>query len=247
MVDARSASLLPGIDVGYSQLAIDWDTVASRAGLGFVIAETGHGITVRDSFFGRNWGALAAHGFIRGAYHFFAYRDTGQEQANTMLEQIDKNGGLAAGDFLAIDIEMQHGEPRDSTFRTPALEHLQEFVAALQETRHPVFIYTNPDTWLSVLQNPVDPLFSSCLLWLAWPRKSVPAISWRAWPNGWTLWQSGSSRRIPGISRSVDLDWYAGDRASLAALLGTVSPMNGGDDIPSLNDAYAQMILQLLM
>ena len=151
---------------------------------------------------------------MRGAYHF-AFESSGQTfpgdgpeaEAQYFVAELNRAGGLSAGDLLALDLEDGNGPLGDWCLRW-----LQR-VEALTGVR--AFCYTG--AWFAGPHGLGSvPALSSYPLWLAdydgeWPDPIPP---WKTV----TLWQSSSNGRVSGVSGDVDLDQFAGSVDELRAL-----------------------------
>lgn len=197
-----------GADVSYYQGVIDWPA-AARGGLGFAFARVADGTEVVDAQLAQNWPGMKAAGVIRGAYHFFRPAQDPAAQATLFIAQLQKNGGLAAGDLPpALDIEVT-----DGVAPKVVLARMQIWLDRVEAAfgKRPV-IYTAPGFWE---QLDAGPSFGRYPLWLANWGTRCPARP-DTWSR-WTFWQSTDDGTTAGIEGPVDLDRFNGSRADLLA------------------------------
>lgn len=95
-----------GIDVSNWQNTINWSSVyeTSKAqSVDFAIIKATQGATIVDAYFNRNWEDTVNKDKIKGAYHFYSYKDDPKTQADLFIEHVK----LKSGDFRPIiDIEL---------------------------------------------------------------------------------------------------------------------------------------------
>jgi lysozyme len=204
-----------GIDVSYYQGGIDWPEVA-RAGVGFAFTRVADGSEIVDTQLARNWVEMKRSGVVRGAYHFFRPAQDPAVQAQVMIGELQKYGGLGPGDLPPVlDIEVMDGvEPKR------VLANMQVWLDRVEAAfgKTPI-LYTSPGFW-EELGAPAS--FGRYPLWLAnWdarcPRKPD---TWQRW----SFWQSSDRGTIAGIEGPVDLDRWNGSREELLAFAAGGSP-----------------------
>ena len=208
-----------GVDVsGYQGSSIDWGSVkASGHVFGFAKATEGTGFI--DGSFAHNWPGMRNAGVLRGAYHFFRPSLDGAAQADYFVDQINAQGGLAAGDLSPVaDVEV--GDNQSAATVVGRLHAFLDRVAA-RTGRTPI-IYTANFFWGDYLGNPD---FSGYPLWVANYGPSCPYLP-NAWAN-WRFWQYADNANVPGIG-SVDGDVFNGTLADLQAFAGGGSGGGGG-------------------
>ena len=135
-----------GIDVARYQGTIDWQQVR-RAGISFAYIKATEGADLLDPRFKENWRNARRAGIPRGAYHFYYFCRSPEEQADWYIRNVPRRRGDLPP---VLDIEWNHTsrtcQRRPAAHVTRAEMH--RFLAAL--TRHygtrPV-IYTTIDFW----------------------------------------------------------------------------------------------------
>jgi lysozyme len=208
-----------GMDVSHYDGTIDWAT-AHSSGIDFAFVKATEGTTFVDPMFAANWSGMKAAGVVRGAYHFFHSNMDPVTQANFVVSTV---GTLETGDLpIVIDLEVTDGNSEATVISTAGT-----FLAAVTKaTGVTAMIYVSP-AFLSDYSS-----FAGNPLWVAnWGVKcpDVPA----AWTT-WTFWQNSDTGTVSGVSgaSSVDLDYFNGSLADLAAL-----GVGGGTDAGSVGDA----------
>lgn len=199
-----SSARLPGIDVSKWQGAVNWPQVKA-AGVEFAFARATYGTTTVDNEFAANWSGMRDAGVVRGAYHFFVTAEDATEQARLFLKTV---GSLAPGDLPPVlDVEAESGTGAN------LVSDVQTWLSIVEQGlgRTPI-IYTGPSFWNENMQGD----FGRYPLWVAEYGVSAPK-SVNGW-SGWTFWQYSESGTIAGVSGSVDLDYFDGSPADLAAL-----------------------------
>jgi lysozyme len=184
---------LRGVDVSVYQGTVDWGQVFA-SGKSFAIMKASEGVSGVDAQFAANWSGSAAHGLIRGAYHFFRPQDDPDAQARHFLAQVQPGP-----DDLPpiVDVELSEG------VRAPVLlQRLGAMLTALEAaTNRLPMIYTIAGFWNGL---GAPQAFSRYPLWVANFGASAPAI-----PSPWqtyAIWQYADDGSVRGISGSVDLN-----------------------------------------
>jgi lysozyme len=198
---------LPGIDVSHWQGTIDWG--AARAdGVEFAFIKATEGGDYTDPRFAANWAGARQAGVVRGAYHFFRPQTDAMAQAAHFLRTVT----LAPGDLPPVlDVEVTDGRAADAI-----AAGVRTWLAEVERVtgRRPI-LYTRASFWTAQMGGG----FNAYPLWVAHYGVSSPSIP-AGW-SGWTFWQHSDAGRVSGIGGDVDLDWFNGDRAALAAFAAT--------------------------
>ena len=190
---------IKGIDVSHHQGAIDWAAVRS-GDVAFAFIKATEGGDFVDPQFERNWRESARYGLARGAYHFFSLCRDAETQAQNFLGTVPRDpSGLPA----VVDLEFGGNcskRPAESTVCAEVGHFVERVEAALEK---PMILYAT-DEFLAAHE--------SCL-----PKRDlwVRAILFSP-SRPWVLWQFANRGRVAGITGSVDLDVFHGDRAAFA-------------------------------
>lgn len=199
-----SSSRLNGIDVSKYQPNVNWQDV-KQAGNAFAFARATYGSVQVDAYFNSHWQGMKAAGVVRGPYHFFVTSEDATAQAELFLKTV---GSLAPGDLPpVIDVEADSGTGGN------IVGGVQTWLDIVEQRlgRVPI-IYTAPAFWNANLTSG----FGRYPLWVAEYGLSAPKPV-KGWAD-WTFWQHSESGTVPGISGSVDLNYFNGSPADLEAL-----------------------------
>ena len=191
-----------GIDVSRWQSEVDWPLVRA-SGVSFAFIKATEGGDLVDPMFHRHWSDAGAAGMRRGAYHYYYFCRSAEEQARWFIRNVPLEYGALPP---VVDMEWTP-HSKTCTRRPPAAVVQSEarvFLDALERHygRRPV-IYTTvdffADTGIGAL---TDTHF-----WLrsvaAHPRETYPGM-------GWTFWQYTGTGIVPGVNAPVDINVFAG-------------------------------------
>jgi lysozyme len=212
---------VPGIDVSAYQGNVDWVKVKA-AGKQFAFVRVSDGKNSLDSKFGANWKNTKSAGVIRGTYQFFRPSQDPIVQADLLLSELSKNGGLQVGDLPPVlDLESTDGLAA-ATVVSKAKQWLSHVEAALGVK--PI-VYT-----AAFMSSTLGNNFGGYTLWVANYGTTCPTM-----PSGWSkwaFWQSSDSGTVAGIAGNVDLDVFDGSIADLKKLTVQAKPSDAGAPKP---------------
>ncbi|MFB2531244.1 GH25 family lysozyme [Paracoccus sp. p4-l81] len=193
-----------GIDVSRWQAGIDWGA-ARNSGVSFAFIKATEGGDVADPMFLANWIATQRAGVMRGAYHFYYFCRTPEEQAAWFIRHVPRSSGS-----LPPVLDMEWTNSRNCPGRpAPAVvrDHANRFLNALERHygQRPIF-YTTPDFYAD---NDLGQLRAE--FWL----RSVADHPSVRYPNErWTFWQYTGTGIVPGVNGDTDINVFAGNVAS---------------------------------
>jgi len=202
--------MIAGIDISHHNGPIDFGKVAA-AGVTFAYVKASEGTHTRDRLYQTNYAGLKQSEIARGAYHFFHPQLDAQAQASNFLSVVSR---LFPGDLPpALDVELSGGQ-------SPSMiaDGMRRWLDLIQEKlgRTPV-IYTSASFWNNALGGTAA--FDEYRLWVAeYTSNPEPSI-----PTGFSdylFWQYRELGTVPGITGTVDLDWFKGSAADLQKLAG---------------------------
>ncbi|MEM7110800.1 MAG: GH25 family lysozyme [Chloroflexota bacterium] len=209
-----------GIDVSYFQHEMNWETAKSQ-GISFGIARVSYGTRV-DAQFANNWKGMKSAGLVRGAYQFFKFDESAEEQANLMLETIKSNGGGSDFPFV-IDIEkidttingVKVTNGVDTTTFAERKTKLQTWLDIVEKGigRKPM-IYTSLYEWEKTINTSG---FGAYPLWVAHQTTRSQPLLPLGWSE-WVIWQYADKKvgaQYGAGSDSLDLDRFNGSVATL--------------------------------
>ncbi len=236
-----------GIDASHWQPQIDWERLR-QAGVNFAILKAGQGSAGRDPLLRAHAAGAQASGMTLGVYHWCDPLCSDAYQLQNFLRSVEK----LAFDFAAVDVEqywsswsewgknkiVQRLDPQ--RISASALALAEGMRSALQR---PVLIYTRtsfvhsyarpmltwlPDWPLWLAQYPY-PSGSLHVDWETLTGEYLPSSNAPALPDGcsqWRFWQfSGDRFILPGCSTALDLNYFNGSPAELAAWCGQKTPV----------------------
>lgn len=190
-----------GVDVSRYQGDIDW-AHAGRSGVAFAFIKATEGGDVADPMFQANWAQTRAARIPRGAYHFYYFCRSPEEQAAWFITHVPRESGALPP---VLDMEWTHS--RTCPVRRPAewnREQAQRFLDIL--TAHygqrPI-LYTTVD------------FFRDNEMWRIpnqefWLR-SVAGHPTEVYPgHDWGFWQYTGTGMAPGFRGAVDLNTFRG-------------------------------------
>ena len=198
-----------GIDVARYQGTIDWRAVR-RSGVSFAYIKATEGGDVLDPKFQENWRNASRAGLPRGAYHFYYFCRSAEEQARWFIQNVPRDPQALPP---VLDMEWNPFSPTCTT-RPPAAvvrSEAQIFVRMIEQHygKRPV-IYTAldffEDTYVGRVRR-VD-------FWL----RSVAGEPHQTYPGQpWTIWQYTGTGSVPGVNGPVDINVFRGSSEDFAA------------------------------
>jgi lysozyme len=194
-----------GIDVARYQQGIDWD--AARAhGVSFAFIKATEGGDRVDAAFADHWRRASEAGVLRGAYHFYYFCRSAEDQARWFIANVPRERGMLPP---VVDLEWNPQSPT-CTYRPPPEVVRSEALAFMNILeRHygqrPI-IYTDPGFFT---RNQLMRLAGEEV----WLRSTSAHPTDRYGVAGWTFWQYSATGLVPGVSGEVDLNAFGGSAA----------------------------------
>ncbi|WP_286134859.1 glycoside hydrolase family 25 protein [Neptunicoccus cionae] len=194
-----------GVDVSRYQVGLDWDQLrANHISFGFIKATEGGDHT--DPQFYNHWREAERVGIPRGAYHFYYFCRTPEEQARWFIQHVPKDPAALPP---VLDIEWNHQSrtcrlrPDGETVRNDMRTFLR--IVEAHYGKRPV-IYTTPDFYK---ENDLGRL-NGYPYWL----RSVADHPSNVYPGErWVFWQYSGTGRVPGSPGDIDLNVFDGTPA----------------------------------
>lgn len=196
-----------GIDISHYQGEVDWKMLKqTRQGqfpINFVFMKATEGGDFSDDKFVANFDSARAHGFVRGAYHFYNPKTDAHKQADFFIQSVK----LEPGDLPPVlDIEKKG---RD-------LKKLQQDLKVWLrkvESHYGVkpIIYASYKFKTRYLN---DSVFNTYPYWIA--HYYVDSVQYQ---GEWKFWQHTDVGTLPGIDEKVDLNIFNGSLLDLQKLL----------------------------
>tara|TARA_R110002049_G_scaffold29972_1_gene101868 strand:- start:40882 stop:41670 length:789 start_codon:yes stop_codon:yes gene_type:complete len=198
-----------GIDAARFQKSVDWQT-ARRNGVNFAFIKATEGGDLLDSEFNTHWRGAGNAGVARGAYHFYYFCTSPEDQARWFIRNVPRGNMLPP----VLDMEWNPFSPTCAHIRPPGNEvrdQMRRWLAVVEAHygQRPI-IYTTPEFYR---QNGLS-IFKGYDFWLRTtaktPAEAYPGQSWR-------FWQYSATGTVPGIAGDVDLNAFSGSRADWQA------------------------------
>lgn len=192
-----------GVDVSHHQGDIDWPRVRADS-IVFAYVKATEGADFVDPRFVENWrGAHAAHLRV-GAYHFFSFCRSPEEQAEHFLATVPQDRSALPA---VLDVELG-----GSCASMPPVEEVRRAlhrwleIVARRSGRRPM-VYVTREAYARFVR---EAGFGEAIwirdIWREPDRRELP----------FTLWQFQARARVDGVEGPVDLDAFAGNGATFA-------------------------------
>lgn len=196
-----------GIDISHYQGDVDWSKLEqTREGqfpVRFIFMKATEGGDYADRRFVANFDSAKAHGFIRGAYHFYNPKTDAAKQADFFINSVK----LEPGDLPPVlDIEKKGKN-------TKKLQQDLKLWLQKVEQHYGVkpIIYASYKFKMSYLN---DSVFDSYPYWIA--HYYVDSVKYQ---GDWKFWQHTDVGTLPGIDGKVDLNIFNGKFPELSKIL----------------------------
>lgn len=192
-----------GVDVSSYQGDIDWDEL-SEQGISFAYIKATEGSSTVDRCFEANWNNSSNTDLRIGAYHFFSFESTGENQAKLFCDTVKAVPNMIPP---VIDVEFYgrfHGA--DDIDVDAVKKELRSMVDILTEHYgvKPI-IYVSSETYNLIVRDD----FPDCGLWYRSVYGHVPK------DVKWTIWQYSNRHVLKGYSgteRYIDMNVFAEDQ-----------------------------------
>ena len=195
-----------GIDISHNQGDINWKMLAqTRQGqfpVQFIFMKATEGGDYSDKRFVANFDSAKAHGFIRGAYHFYNPKTDVNKQADFFINSVK----LEPGDLPPVlDIEKKG---KDIPKLQADLKHWLRRIENHYGVKPIIYAsYKFKNRYLN------DSVFNSYPYWIA--HYYVDSVQYK---GDWKFWQHTDVGTLPGIKEQVDLNIFNGGLEGLNAL-----------------------------
>ncbi|SON55118.1 Lysozyme M1 precursor [Hartmannibacter diazotrophicus] len=200
-----------GIDVSKYQGDIDWNAV-HRAGISFAYIKATEGGDHKDDRFLDNWNAAKAAGVRHGAYHFYYFCRSPEEQAAWFIQNVPYDPTALPP---VLDMEWYHDSKtcKRKPSREEVLSEMKTFIemVARYYGKRPI-VYATVDFHRDRLVN----AWQGYPMWL---RSVAGHPSIRYGKRTWHLWQYTATGRVKGIRGNVDRNTFAGSKKDFEVFL----------------------------
>ena len=185
-----------GIDISHYQGDINWkmleQTRQGKFPISFIFMKATEGGDYADDKFVANFDSARAHGFIRGAYHFYNPKTDANKQADFFIQSVK----LEPGDLPPVlDIEKKGKDMKKLQ------QDLKVWLRKV-ESHYGVkpIIYASYKFKTRYLN---DSVFNSYPYWIA--HYYVDSVRYQ---GDWKFWQHTDVGTLPGIDEKVDLNVF---------------------------------------
>ena len=185
-----------GIDISHYQGNINWkmleQTRQGKFPISFIFMKATEGGDYADDKFVANFDSARAHGFIRGAYHFYNPKTDANKQADFFIQSVK----LEPGDLPPVlDIEKKGKDMKKLQ------QDLKVWLRKV-ESHYGVkpIIYASYKFKTRYLN---DSVFNSYPYWIA--HYYVDSVRYQ---GDWKFWQHTDVGTLPGIDEKVDLNVF---------------------------------------
>ncbi|MFN3208683.1 MAG: GH25 family lysozyme [Roseovarius sp.] len=194
-----------GIDVARFQNSIDWSAVR-QSGIEFAFIKATEGGDRLDPMFATNWPAARNAGVLRGAYHFYYFCTPPEVQARWFIRNVPNEGGALPP---VLDLEWNPYSPTCTT-RPPGAEvrrQAQVFMDIVERHygQRPI-IYTTLEFYRQTGIGQLNEEF--------WLRSTARTLDTTYPGQSWRFWQYTGTGVVPGVKGGVDINVFAGNRAT---------------------------------
>jgi lysozyme len=207
---SRTQFPIHGIDISSYQKNIDWNRI-DPAEINFVLIKATEGGDFKDPTFQSNWQHVREKKIISGAYHFFTFCKSGQEQAKNYIDTVPQAKYTLPP---VIDLEFI-GNCKKIPTSAELEKELQSFIdlVEVQYHRKPL-LYTTHEFYDRYLRGkyPATPIWISDFY--SWNK--LPTLSDG---RSWTFWQYSERGKVSGIDSLVDLDVFNGTQSQFEKLV----------------------------
>ncbi|HEY5819693.1 MAG TPA: GH25 family lysozyme [Mesorhizobium sp.] len=196
---------LRGIDVSHHQNDIDWTRIAADD-VAFAIMKATEGGDHVDRLFARNLREAREAGLAVGAYHFYRFCKSGEEQARNFLAAVPRDPQLLPP---VVDIEFSGNCPD-----RPSVDQFRAELAAYLAIVEPAF----GKQAIIYIIGEAETVYGAAL-----PDRPrwVRSLANHPGHENWLLWQYHNKGRVDGIAGDVDLNVLQGSAETLARLIGS--------------------------
>ncbi|WP_342586294.1 glycoside hydrolase family 25 protein [Methylobrevis pamukkalensis] len=200
-----------GIDVSKYQGDIEWHQVKA-ADIEFAFIKATEGGDHSDTRFEDNWYGAKAAGVRRGAYHFYYFCRTPEEQAAWFIQNVPYDPTALPP---VLDMEWYHDSKTCKRIPTRAEIHqeMRTFLTIVERYygKRPI-IYVTVDFHR-------DRLVGAFNDYPIWVRSVAGHPTIRYGDRDWTMWQYTATGRVPGIRGNVDRNTFDGSKKDFARFL----------------------------
>ncbi len=186
-----------GIDVSKHTGVINWEKIKDQ-GVDFAYIKSTEGADYLDPRFLYNLKEAKDAGIPVGAYHFFRFHRTGEEQAANFLAQVNlKKMDLPP----VVDVE-EWGQYNTSKSTDDITREIQDFIEKIEDkSSRKVVIYSDKNSYRKFIEGK----FKHNKIWIC-SIGTPPQID-----REWTIWQQSHDGKYKGAAGKVDVNLFNGN------------------------------------
>ncbi|MBO4813212.1 glycoside hydrolase family 25 [Candidatus Saccharibacteria bacterium] len=189
---------LKGVDISSYQGDVNMKSLSNQ-GVRFAYIKATEGSSHVDERFEANWKNVEQTDIKSGAYHFFSFKSSGEDQAENYISTV---GDLKGRLIPAVDVEMHEGDESEAPDKDALVRQLKIFMAVLEdEYKTKPMIYAQKDFYDKYLKED----FSGYPVWA----RNVYFPVYIEFGGDWTIWQYKDRGELEGYSgdeKYIDLD-----------------------------------------
>lgn len=178
-----------GVDISWYQGDVNTDKLKAQ-GITFIYIKATEGASHIDHRFKENWLKAKQSGLPSGAYHFFSFESSGEEQATHFIEVV---GDLQGNLIPVVDVEYYENMKLDPPAKEDLIIELHACLETLEAYYHvKPMIYCSRSVYKDYLAGEVAdyPL---------WVRSVYLPAGVQGWED-WTMWQYSDTKQLEGYS-----------------------------------------------
>ena len=198
-----------GVDVSSYQGEIDWKTLSSQ-NLSFAFIKATEGSSFVDPCFDYNYEQAQKTDLLIGAYHFFSYDSSGEDQAENFISTVSKIDNMLPP---VIDLEFYGDKEKNPPKQKAVREQLDRMLKKLEDHygQKPV-IYATEKSYSLYLAG----VYEEYDIWI---RNVItgPSLSDN---RQWTFWQYTNREQLTGYrgkEKYIDMNVFSGTPEEFSA------------------------------
>ena len=178
-----------GVDISWYQGDVDMKKL-SEQGISFIYIKATEGASHTDKRFRENWLKAGRSDLARGAYHFFSFESSGEEQARHFIEVV----GDLKGDLIpVVDVEYYENMELEPPAKEDLIKELRACLDTLEAYYHvKPMIYSSRTVYRDYLAGE----FAEYPMWV---RSIFLPAGVEGWKD-WTVWQYSDMEQLDAYS-----------------------------------------------
>ncbi|MBQ8892226.1 MAG: glycoside hydrolase family 25 [Bacilli bacterium] len=187
-----------GVDLSNHQGDVDMSKLKEK-GIKFIYMKATEGSSHVDLQFENNWKNAKDEDILAGAYHFFSYDSSGENQANNFIKTV---GDISGRLIPVVDVEYYGDKEKNPPLKEDLRRELKIYLDVLeQEYNVKPMIYTRVDIYVKYIKGEFDE-YKKWISSIYYPLRYV-------YKDDWYLWQytdRGLFDAYNGREKYIDLN-----------------------------------------